>query len=101
MKLLSSEEAQETLGISRPTLYLWVRQGKLTPQRAGRGLRFEEDQVHAGWMIASCGAAGRKLARVAAGVVAQRVHARAQVGVLPEDSAARAEFTKAFAEAGY
>src|SRR5262249_24439517 len=45
MKLLSSEQAQEKLGISRPTLYLWVRQGKLTPQRAGRGLRFEEDQV--------------------------------------------------------
>jgi excisionase family DNA binding protein len=45
MKLLSSEEAQERLGISRPTLYLWVRQGKLNPQRAGRGLRFEEDEV--------------------------------------------------------
>ena len=45
MKLLSSEEAQEKLGISRPTLYLWVRQGKLKPQRAGRGLRFEEDEV--------------------------------------------------------
>jgi excisionase family DNA binding protein len=45
MKLLSSDETQEKLGISRPTLYLWVRQGKLTPQRAGRGLRFEEDQV--------------------------------------------------------
>jgi excisionase family DNA binding protein len=45
MRLLSSDEAQEQLGISRPTLYLWVRQGKLTPQRAGRALRFEEDQV--------------------------------------------------------
>jgi excisionase family DNA binding protein len=45
MKLLNSEEAQEKLGISRPTLYLWVRQGKLKPQRAGRGLRFEEDDV--------------------------------------------------------
>jgi len=45
MKLLSSEETQEKLGISRPTLYLWVRQGKLQPQRAGRGLRFEEDDV--------------------------------------------------------
>jgi excisionase family DNA binding protein len=45
MKLLSSEEAQDKLGISRPTLYLWVRQGKLKPQRAGRGLRFEEDEV--------------------------------------------------------
>src|SRR5437867_663057 len=46
MNLLSSEEAQAKLGISRPTLYLWVRQGKLKPQRAGRGLRFDEDQVH-------------------------------------------------------
>lgn len=45
MRLLNSEEAQEKLGISRPTLYLWVRQGKLKPQRAGRGLRFEEDEV--------------------------------------------------------
>src|SRR5258706_1452456 len=45
MRLLSSEEAQERLGISRPTLYLWVKQGKLNPQRAGRGLRFEEDEV--------------------------------------------------------
>jgi len=31
MKLYSSEETQERLGISRPTLYLWVRQGKLKP----------------------------------------------------------------------
>jgi len=45
MKLLSSEEAQEKLGISRPTLYLWVKQGKLKPRRAGRGLRFDEDDV--------------------------------------------------------
>ncbi|MBI3858501.1 MAG: helix-turn-helix domain-containing protein [Planctomycetes bacterium] len=42
---MSSTEAQEELGISRPTLYLWVRQGKLKPQRAGRGLRFQEDEV--------------------------------------------------------
>ncbi|HZE98901.1 MAG TPA: helix-turn-helix domain-containing protein [Planctomycetota bacterium] len=45
MKLLGSEEAQEKLGISRPTLYLWVRQGKLKPQRAGRALRFEETEI--------------------------------------------------------
>jgi len=45
MKLLSSDEAQEKLGISRPTLYLWVKQGKLKPRRAGRGLRFDEDEV--------------------------------------------------------
>src|SRR5579862_165157 len=45
MRLVGSEEAQERLGISRPTLYLWVRQGKLKPQRAGRSLRFEETQV--------------------------------------------------------
>ena len=43
--MIGSGEAQEKLGISRPTLYLWIRQGKLTPQRAGRGLRFEEDDV--------------------------------------------------------
>jgi excisionase family DNA binding protein len=43
--MLSSEEAQEKLGISRPTLYLWVKQGKLKPQRAGRGLRFDEDEI--------------------------------------------------------
>ncbi len=45
MKTLSSDEVQEKLGISRPTLYLWVKQGKLSPQRAGRALRFEEDEV--------------------------------------------------------
>src|SRR5258708_807567 len=41
MKWLGSEEAQERLGISRPTLYLWVRQGKLKPQRTGRAFRFD------------------------------------------------------------
>ena len=45
MRLVGSEEAQERLGISRPTLYLWVRQGKLKPQRAGRSLRFDEGQI--------------------------------------------------------
>lgn len=45
MNNLSSEEVQKALGISRPTLYLWVRQGKLKPQRVGRALRFEEDEV--------------------------------------------------------
>ena len=45
MRLLSSEEAQEKLGISRPTLYLWVKQGKLHPRRAGRSLRFDEAEV--------------------------------------------------------
>jgi excisionase family DNA binding protein len=45
MKSLSSEEAQDLLRISRPTLYLWVRQGKLKPRRAGRGLMFDESEV--------------------------------------------------------
>jgi len=45
MRLLGSEEAQERLGISRPTLYLWVRQGKLKPQKVGRSLRFEEGEL--------------------------------------------------------
>ncbi|HLY09904.1 MAG TPA: helix-turn-helix domain-containing protein [Planctomycetota bacterium] len=45
MRLVGSEEAQERLGISRPTLYLWVRQGKLKPQRAGRSLRFDETEI--------------------------------------------------------
>ncbi|HLY75617.1 MAG TPA: helix-turn-helix domain-containing protein [Planctomycetota bacterium] len=45
MKFIGSEEVQERLGISRPTLYLWVRQGKLKPQRAGRSLRFDETQI--------------------------------------------------------
>ena len=45
MKTLSSEQVQDKLGISRPTLYLWVRQGKLKPQRAGRALRFDEDEI--------------------------------------------------------
>ena len=33
MVLLTSDEAQEELGISRPTLYLWVKQGKLHPRQ--------------------------------------------------------------------
>src|SRR5262245_5502933 len=45
MKLLSSEEAQEKLRISRPTLYLWLRQGRHKPRRAGRGVRFDEDEA--------------------------------------------------------
>ena len=45
MNFIGSEEVQERLGISRPTLYLWVRQGKLKPHRAGRSLRFDETQV--------------------------------------------------------
>jgi excisionase family DNA binding protein len=45
MKFIGSEEAQEKLGISRPTLYLWVRQGKLQPTRTGRALRFDESQI--------------------------------------------------------
>src|SRR5436190_248129 len=45
MKFIGSEEVQEKLGISRPTLYLWVRQGKLKPQRAGRTLRFDETEI--------------------------------------------------------
>lgn len=47
MLQLSSEQTQEQLGISRPTLYLWVRQGKLHPRRAGRSLRFDEAEVMA------------------------------------------------------
>ncbi len=43
--MLGSEEVQERLGISRPTLYLWVRQGKLKPHRTGRALRFEEGEI--------------------------------------------------------
>ena len=45
MKFIGSEEVQEKLGISRPTLYLWVRQGKLKPHRAGRLLRFDEAAI--------------------------------------------------------
>src|SRR5476649_2608944 len=45
MSNLTVEQAQQRLGIRRPTLYSWVRQGKLHPVRAGRGLLFEEDEV--------------------------------------------------------
>lgn len=45
MKHLTAEQVQDRLGIRRPTLYSWVRQGKLHPVRAGRGLLFEEDEV--------------------------------------------------------
>lgn len=45
VRMLSSADVQDLLGISRPTLYLWVRLGKLTPIRAGRSLLFEEDKI--------------------------------------------------------
>jgi excisionase family DNA binding protein len=45
MKLLKSEDVQGRLGISRSTLYLWVREAKLHPVRAGRALLFNEDEI--------------------------------------------------------
>jgi excisionase family DNA binding protein len=45
MKLLRSEDVQGRLGITRSTLYLWVRESKLHPLRVGRALLFEEDDV--------------------------------------------------------
>ncbi|MBV8881001.1 MAG: helix-turn-helix domain-containing protein [Planctomycetaceae bacterium] len=33
------------MGISRPTLYLWVRKGKLRAQKTGRALRFDEGEI--------------------------------------------------------
>jgi excisionase family DNA binding protein len=45
MKLLTSKDVQELLGISRPTLYSWVRMGKLHAVRAGRNLLFHEDEI--------------------------------------------------------
>lgn len=47
MEFLSSEQVQQTLHISRPTLYLWVRKGKLKAQRAGRALLFRNADVAA------------------------------------------------------
>ena len=45
IKLLDSGQVQDTLRISRSTLYLWVRQGKLKPKRAGRALLFSEEEI--------------------------------------------------------
>lgn len=45
MKRLTSEEVQDMLRISRATLYLWVRRGKLKPERAGRALLFDEEEI--------------------------------------------------------
>ncbi|MCY3023400.1 MAG: helix-turn-helix domain-containing protein [Planctomycetota bacterium] len=55
MDFLSSEQVQGALHISRPTLYLWVRQGKLKAQRAGRALLFREEDVRA--LVRPAGAA--------------------------------------------
>ena len=55
MEFLSSEQVQQTLHISRPTLYLWVRKGKLKAQRAGRALLFREEDVQA--LVQPAGAA--------------------------------------------
>lgn len=45
MRYITTDAATEILGIARPTLYLWVRQGKLHPRRVGRSFRFSEDEV--------------------------------------------------------
>lgn len=42
---LTSEQVQELLGISRSTLYHWVRTGNLVPVRKGRALLFREDDL--------------------------------------------------------
>ncbi len=45
MNLVGSEDAIKILGIKKPTLYLWVRQGKLVPRRVGKLLKFDEEEV--------------------------------------------------------
>ncbi len=47
MRLLSSDEVLQVLGIKKPTLYAWVRRGKLQPYKVGRLLKFDEDEVRA------------------------------------------------------
>jgi excisionase family DNA binding protein len=42
---VTAEEVQKMLGIRRSTLYSWVKQGKLRPVRAGRGLLFSREEI--------------------------------------------------------
>jgi len=76
MKLLTSEETQRLLRISRSTLYLWTRSGKLRPRRAGKALLFDEDEAMAllsqGNRVSACPATGPAipdiLARIRKGI---------------------------------
>ena len=47
MKLISSREVIEILGIKLPTLYAWVQRGKLIPMKVGKLLKFSEEDVRA------------------------------------------------------
>lgn len=38
-EFLTSEQAQEYLGVKRPTLYKYIKQGKLTVYKSGVGYR--------------------------------------------------------------
>ncbi len=42
---MTSEEVQQFLRISRSTLYLWIREKKLYPRKAGRAWLFLADEV--------------------------------------------------------
>lgn len=46
-KLLTTEEAADTLRVSTRTIYSWLKEGKLSGQRVGRKWLIEEDELRA------------------------------------------------------
>lgn len=47
VKLLTPDEVVAELKVSKAALYRWVSEGRLTPTRVGRRLRFSEDAIAA------------------------------------------------------
>ncbi len=43
MEYVTPEEVAETLKVGRPTVYQWVRQGKLDAAKFGRNVRITRD----------------------------------------------------------
>lgn len=45
MKLFTAQDLANDLGVSRSTVYAWVREGLISPRRAGRLMRFTEQEI--------------------------------------------------------
>jgi excisionase family DNA binding protein len=51
-RLLNAVEAAEFLGISRNSLYIWVREGRVPHYKIGTAVRFDVDDLRR-WLVAN------------------------------------------------